>query len=109
MRWVQVVENDEAVADLARLKLTKVNTLNAEGSLLTFLTNVSSALGQVFIELNLLRLFVLILWVIASASQFQNWLLITRAFNVADLDWQVQSVLLGLERTEQGENVADLV
>ena len=106
---MQVVENDEAVADLARLKLTKVNTLNAEGSLLPFLTNVSSALGQVFVELNLLRLFVLVLWVIASASQFQNWLLITRAFNVADLDWQVNSVVLGLERSEEHVDVLGVV
>ena len=83
---MQVVKNDEAVGDLARLKFTKVYAFIREGGLLALFADVGARHGQVLVELNFFRLIHLILRMITSTSQHERVRVRTRALNVTDLN-----------------------
>ena len=68
---------------------------------------MGTADGEILVELNFIRL--LLLQMVTGATKTERVRLNRWTFNITDLDRQVKCVLLGLERAEQGEDVADFV
>jgi len=68
---------------------------------------VSAADGKVLVELDFVRLF--LFKVVSIATEAESVGFGAGTLDVADLDWQVKSVLLGLKRAEVGEDVTNLV
>ena len=106
---VHVVQNNESIRDLRGLKLAKVNALVRECGHLTILTHEGPALWQVFVELDFSRNLLRLLWVVALTAQLEHMLMVARAFDVADLDRQVDGVVLRLQGSEQGVDVLRIV
>jgi len=109
LRLVEVVEDDESVTDLVSFELSEVDTFIREGCHLSLLSDVCSTFRQILVELNLFGLLVLLFWVVALSSQFQDVRMWAWSFDIANLDRKVNCVLLGFQRSEQRVNVLSIV
>ena len=107
LRWVQVVQDDETTGRFVAFDVTEVDALGGEGRHRTVVVKVSSAEGQILVELHLL--WFVLGHVVAVATESQSVGLHRWPLNVADLDWQVKSVLFGFQWSEESEDVADLI
>ena len=81
---VQVVQDDEAAGWLVVSDVTEVNALGRECCHRAIIVKVSTANGQILIELHLIRL--LLFKVVASAAESQSVWLNRWTLNIADLD-----------------------
>ena len=107
LRWVEVIEDDKAVGGLVVGDLAEVDALSREGRHGAVIVQMGAAQGQVFVELHLV--WPLLHQVVAGTTEPQRVRLGRRSLNIANLNGQVQHVVLGFERAEQGEYVADLI
>jgi len=94
---------------LRSFEFAEVNGFIREGSHLSLLTNISPTAWQILIKLDLFRLLIFLLWMIAGSSKFEDVGVWTGALNVADLDWQVYSILFCLKWSKKGINVLSIV
>jgi len=85
--FAQVVKDDKSIRSLSSFELSKIDCLIRECCLLPFISKVSSAVWEIFIEINFLWHFSHEFWVITLASDFENMLIWARSLNVADFNW----------------------
>ena len=76
---------------------------------MSLFSDISSAIWEIFIEWYFLRLEVLVLWVVASSSEHEAVRMWAWTFDITDLDWEINSVLLGFKRSEQGVDVLGVI
>ena len=104
-----VVKDDETVTHFEGLKVSEIDALVREGSLLPFLSQEGSTARQVNVEGHLSWLLLEVIPVEAMSSELEEVLLLAGAFNVADLNGQVDCVLLDLQGSEEGVDVLRVV